>query len=226
MFQLIKSFSALKLSSNTIAKYCTYNLSYNPALLPVKKTHRKPRWVPVAKSKVFRIPKKPKLPEDEANEIRRLFNNYKNNVRSIRKYLYKKHCTIFEISSDPQEILKEFKEDLVKCHEINDKWNAEVKINREARLQKELDEELVLAEKKIEEQMLREEEMYAFTEELVRKQKEASISFITPENIDAIIDKALAEETDYNFAIYPNGEKIIGKKTRPTQETEKVVGAQ
>ena len=48
---------------------------------------RKPLDAPVAKSKLFRVPQKPTLPEDEKAEIRRLFNNYKTNMKSLRYYI-------------------------------------------------------------------------------------------------------------------------------------------
>jgi Mitochondrial ribosome subunit S26 len=38
---------------------------------------RKPRWVPQAKSKVFRVPERKLLPEEEAAEWLRINQNYK-----------------------------------------------------------------------------------------------------------------------------------------------------
>lgn len=48
---------------------------------------RKPIWMPTAKSKVFRIPKKPVIPVEEHLEIQRLYNNYRTYITSLR-YLY------------------------------------------------------------------------------------------------------------------------------------------
>ena len=45
---------------------------------------RKPLGSPMAKSKLFRIPQKPTLPEDEKAEIKRLYDNYKNQMKSLR----------------------------------------------------------------------------------------------------------------------------------------------
>ena len=47
---------------------------------------RKALGSPVAKSKLFRVPQKPQLPEDESREIRRLFNNYNTDMKSLRYY--------------------------------------------------------------------------------------------------------------------------------------------
>lgn len=38
---------------------------------------RKPRWLPMAQSKVFKVPERKKVPEAEAEELMRLDKNYK-----------------------------------------------------------------------------------------------------------------------------------------------------
>lgn len=48
---------------------------------------RKPIWLPTAKSKVFRVPKRPVIPIEEHREIQRLSNNYRTYMTSLR-YLY------------------------------------------------------------------------------------------------------------------------------------------
>lgn len=45
---------------------------------------RKPLGTAMAKSKLFRIPPKPVLPDDEKAEIKRLYDNYKNEMKSLR----------------------------------------------------------------------------------------------------------------------------------------------
>lgn len=55
-------------------------------------------------------------------------------------------------------------------------------------------------------------------EDVVKKEIEASAAFITPENIDEAIDKALNEVSDYNFAIDVTGEKIMGKESKKPEK--------
>ncbi|XP_066254875.1 small ribosomal subunit protein mS26 [Euwallacea similis] len=219
MLRLVKNFNTLKLCTSC---YSTA-MPYNPALLPDHKNHRKPRWIPTAKSKRFRIPPVPQIPDDEDQELMRLFNNYRNNVRSIRKYLINKYSDEYQTSTESEEILKHFKEDFLKCQAINNEWNEKVKIAREARVKEEQEHDLRRARQKIEEEVIKQEQMYELTEELVRKEKEASVTFITLENIDATIDKALIEIVDYNFAIDVKGEKLLGRESKPTKELEKEV---
>jgi small subunit ribosomal protein S26 len=45
---------------------------------------RKPRWLPVAKSKMFRIPERPKIPENERIELKRLNDRYNTHMRAVR----------------------------------------------------------------------------------------------------------------------------------------------
>lgn len=45
---------------------------------------RKPIWLPTAKTKLFRVPKRPVLPEEEILELRRINNNYKTYMNSLR----------------------------------------------------------------------------------------------------------------------------------------------
>lgn len=45
---------------------------------------RKPIWLPTAKSKLFRVPKRPVVPIEEKLELQRLYNNYRTYMTSFR----------------------------------------------------------------------------------------------------------------------------------------------
>lgn len=64
---------------------------------------RKPRWVPQAKSKIFRVPPRRVPPEDERLELMRLHNNYRTKIKSLRRYLTEKHCVKFLAIEDTEE---------------------------------------------------------------------------------------------------------------------------
>jgi len=49
----------------------------NDFALEFVRWRRKPRWLPVAKSKVFRVPERKKQTEEERTELMRLHNQYK-----------------------------------------------------------------------------------------------------------------------------------------------------
>ncbi|ENN72708.1 probable 28S ribosomal protein S26, mitochondrial [Dendroctonus ponderosae] len=220
MLRAISNFNPLRGSSASLAHY--HYTGYDPSLLPPKKAHRKPRWVPVAKSKRFRVPQRPKIDQDEYVELLRLHNNYRNNVKSLRHYMIKKYCDKFQTVTNPEEILEVFKVDLAECHAINDQWNAKVKVERESRIARELQEAKEIARQKLEAEQEKQKQILELAEEIVKKEKEASATFITAENIDEAIDNALNDTVDYNFAIDSNGEKLRGRETRPSGPQEKI----
>lgn len=78
------------------------------------------------------------------------------------------------------------------------------------------------ARQQIEAEKEKQRQILELAEEIVKKEKEASATFITEENIDEAIDNALNNTVDYNFAIYSNGEKLVGRETRPARPQEKI----
>uniref|UniRef100_A0A1L8ECS9 Small ribosomal subunit protein mS26 n=1 Tax=Haematobia irritans TaxID=7368 RepID=A0A1L8ECS9_HAEIR len=178
---------------------------------------RKPRWLPVAKSKMFRVPERKEQSPEEKAELLRLHNIYKTQLRSVRQYLREENQRIAETSTADHFVLTPEQEeaDFQRCLQENEKWNREVALIREARLAKErqakaeyVQERLSLAEE-------REEERMQKIEALVRKQKELSKTFITRENLDAAIEHALANPIDYNFSIDLQGNMYRGRSNTP-----------
>ncbi|CAH0557902.1 unnamed protein product [Brassicogethes aeneus] len=214
MFRLTNNLKNLTLSIE--------ELSANYTNLQTVRWQRKPRWLPVAKSKVFRIPKKPETPQEDNLELQRLFNNYRTQIKSLRRHFFYKHHIQFLASEDPEQQRIIFEKDLDRCNKINDKWNAEQKVLREKRAQENLEVELEFARKRIEVENIKREEHKQKTEEYVKKVKEESKEFITAENIDKAIEIALNNPVDYNYALTPSGEKIFGRENNEFEVKEKI----
>lgn len=53
------------------------NVTNSLACVQCVQYHRKPRWVPQARSKIFRVPERRKQSDDEKAELLRLHNHYK-----------------------------------------------------------------------------------------------------------------------------------------------------
>ncbi|RZC33578.1 MRP-S26 domain containing protein [Asbolus verrucosus] len=179
---------------------------------------RKPIWMPTAKSKLYRIPVKPVIPEEEKEEIKRLYNNYRTYIKSIRRFLTYKHSVLLMAKSDTEQLKKAFDEDFMRCKEINDKWNEDLKKLREERVAKQLQEEIEFAKNRMANLIKQKEQKLAEAEEIVRKEKQMVGTFITPENLDEVIEKALSNPVDYNFAIDLEGNRIIGRETKPEEQ--------
>jgi len=167
---------------------------------PVRFT-RKPRWLPKAPSKMFRVPVRPQVSVEERNELFKLFTNYRTSIKSIQKQLENE----LEKSYTGHEVLREIadREETLwaKCVDVNENWNAEVAIAREERLarEREVQRETILA------QLIEKEEekkqKFEATEQIIRLEKEKSKTYITTENIDEAIEKALDNIVDHSYAL-------------------------
>lgn len=195
-------------------------LSVNFTNLQIVRWRRKPRWLPTAKSKIFRIPPRPSIPEEEKLELKRLYNHYRTQVNSIRNYLDKEYNLRYMQKLDVEQQQKEFEEDFIKCKEINDKWNEEQRIKREQALEERIKSEVEEAKQrlKVRKEIWKKQEMEA--EELVRSLKESMKTCITPENLDEAIEHAIQNPVDHNYAIDLDGNKIIGRETSPNVKME------
>lgn len=193
-----------------------------PMVVQCAEAHRKPRWVPVAKSKVFRVPKRPVVSEEERLELLRLHNNYKTQMRAIRRFYHeemiKEKQTRESASSEMSQRLEA--EEWARCVELNEKWNAQVAIEREERRKLEVNQLETYALKRMQAVDEKRVQAIAKASEEIKRQKELSSTFITPENLEAAIDHALANPTDYNFAIDLKGNKYLGRDTQITKPKE------
>lgn len=190
-------------------------LSLNFTNLQIVRWKRKPIWMPTAKSKVFRIPPRPVIPLEEKEEIKRLFNIYRTQVKSLRKYFDLKYNISYLEDFDEEQQRKDFEEDFNKCKEINDKWNAEQLLKREKRLQETIEKEIKQAKERLEIRKAAWAKQTEDAENFVRLMKEEMKICITPENINEAIEHALSNPVDYNFAIDLDGNKILGRETTP-----------
>uniref|UniRef100_A0A023F743 Small ribosomal subunit protein mS26 n=1 Tax=Triatoma infestans TaxID=30076 RepID=A0A023F743_TRIIF len=185
----------------------------NPVYYQTVRWRRKPRWLPVAKSKMFRVPVKKKIPLEEQEELKRLFNNYRTEMKSIRAFFAEQ---IQDATSESAlDAAEEYDEEYKKCIELNEKWNAEVKLLREETLAKEKEAEIEEILNSIEETRIKMQERQQYIENIVRLEKEKSKSYITAENIDEALDKALENPVDYNFAVDLKGNVYYGRNNKP-----------
>lgn len=176
---------------------------------------RKPMWMGTAKSKLFRVPKRPQIPVEEMEELKRLYNNYRTTMKSIKRFLENKYSLNAIETADPEQQKRLFEEDYVRCNEINAKWNEQQRLIREKQAEERLAKALQQAEQTIVEFEQQQRVQMQQIEEIVRQEKENSKNFITPENLDEAIDKALANAVDYNYAIDLAGNVYKGRETTP-----------
>ncbi|GJQ82816.1 hypothetical protein Trydic_g13518 [Trypoxylus dichotomus] len=208
--------SAENLSQNKISKNITKIMPAPTSTtnLQILRWRRKPRWVPVAKSKMFRVPQRPVITEDEQMEIKRLFNNYRTQMNSIKRYMVEKTAASLARTTDPKDIQRIQEEDFARCNKINDEWNASIQIERLKFFEDTLENYISSAEESLRKREQLDKLQLEEAEKLVAEQKEAAKTFITEENIGEAIEHALANPIDYNFAIDLDGNKHYIKTTQ------------
>lgn len=175
---------------------------------------RKPRWLPVAKSKMFRVPPRTITPEDEKLELMRLYNNYRTQMKGIRSYLHGEY-NVKSVIIDTEEHEKIFMEEFKACSAINDAWNEQRKKERESRHNQELEKAKQIAYKRLDEHVALQEKLLESAEEMIKKEKVLSKTFITPETLDEAIEHALKNPVDNNFSIDLDGNIYKGRNARP-----------
>ncbi|XP_065648240.1 uncharacterized protein LOC100199075 isoform X2 [Hydra vulgaris] len=92
------------------------------------------------------------------------------------------------------------------------KSNEELRIKREADKKAKEEEKNLLEEQDKLKETLKQKELYHKNRDIVLRLIEESKTFVNPENLDDKITFALENETYYNYAITPFGEKIISQK--------------
>jgi hypothetical protein len=94
LFVASKMIRAMQIiNANTLTSIIGFSESFIPNSVYTQciRWKRKPIWLPTAKSKLFRVPKKRVVPVDENEETKRLYNHYRTYMSSLR-YIHKT-CT-------------------------------------------------------------------------------------------------------------------------------------
>ncbi|KAL7732947.1 hypothetical protein ACLKA6_002761 [Drosophila palustris] len=187
----------------------------NDFALEFVRWRRKPRWLPVAKSKVFRVPERKKQTDEERTELMRLHNQYKTQLRSVRQYLREEVIHNQETSTADHIVLTPEQEEaeFQHCMDVNAAWNAKIASERDARLAKEREEKVAYVQERLDAGKLRDEERRERVNERIRQEIEASKTFVTRDNLDEAIETALANPVDHNFAIDGAGNLYKGRAT-------------
>ncbi|XP_059145317.1 small ribosomal subunit protein mS26-like [Physella acuta] len=211
--------------------YCVLNFTVKNKILNVSTLHliksvrfRKPRWVPIAKSKEFYVRKPTPIDPVEYDMLNTRYNLYRAEVLSIRQFL-KQQLSESAVNLKAQQ-KSDDAADVAWMAEQVKSWNKLVAVNREARQVKEMQKE----EKRIAEFMAKKEEnrlkVAKKAEILLLKNKEISSNFITDitkDKLDEEIERLLDSRSDYNFAITKTGQILKGEypDTTVTQDSTK-----
>lgn len=189
------------------------SLSSHLASVQCVQYHRKARWIPVAKSKMFRVPERKKQDEDERAELMRLHNRYKTQVKAVRAYLFEEVKLKKATSTADRVVITPEEEaaDMQRCIDLNNAWNASIAEIRNERIATKMRRKQVIIAKNLEKNREQMEEALLIAEEAIQLEKERSKSNILREDLDKAIEYALAHPVDYNFAINLDGDIFHGR---------------
>ncbi|XP_059609360.1 small ribosomal subunit protein mS26 [Phlebotomus argentipes] len=181
--------------------------------------HRKPRWVPMAKTRYNKEPVRKPVDVEEKEEMLRLYNMYRTQYRSVRKFLFAEVASKETQNTILSQSPEEEEDDMRNAIAINDEWNKEIVMIRDQRLEKRRNAKTEDVLERIEAKKLRDEERRRWADERVQHEIERSKHFIKRENLESAIEKALDNPVDFNFAIDLNLNIYRGKTTAtPTEK--------
>jgi len=200
-------------------EFVRYRLKYK-----IKEPLRKPVWQPMAPSKLFRIKQKEELTSEEKAQREHLQHTYSINMKSIKNFLREEFYlpTLSAGGRSQEEVTKE-EEEQQRLFEENDRENEKISNLRTERMnmfRKDKEAELIAQQLQIEQENIRHGKEL---DEIVKREIVRSKTYITKENLDIMIEEALAHETSYDFAIDTNGKLIYSGTLHPYALTPRAV---
>ncbi|KAF5287573.1 hypothetical protein FQA39_LY15902 [Lamprigera yunnana] len=202
----------LRFLNNNILTLSTEAFYPKYANFQIVRWARKPRFLPTAKTKLFRVSQRPVIPEEDREELKRLYNIYRTEIKSLKNFFVEKYSAENLEKFDIEQHNKGIREDFIACNKINDEWNQQIKLQREERFTNELEENIELAMQRRDERMQRLVGKLEEIENIVSREKEASETFIDRTHIEDTIEYAINNPVDYNFAIDVDGNKMYGRE--------------
>lgn len=173
---------------------------------------RKPRWLGTAKTKVFRVPERKKQDPEEYALLFEWHSRYRTKMKAIQQFLKaeaeRKANEVNVLHKSPEQIQAEWDS----CFALNEAWNVEVAKVRAVRLEHDAIKTREYVLEKLAAKEEREQTRLAKAREIILHEKSQVDTFITPENIDKAIEHALANITDFNFAIDMDGNMYRGRE--------------
>ncbi|KAG0722001.1 putative 28S ribosomal protein S26, mitochondrial [Chionoecetes opilio] len=169
------------------------------------------------KSECQRIsdPREDKTPPEELRELKRLNDNYKTMMKSVRQHLRQEGIRLADTSELAMQQVAQEEEEHQQLMEYNRQENLRVAALREERVRKEHEAEIT----RVEASLVKQAQMAAAAEEealrLINETQELVKTFIKREDLEQAIEAAMEDPTDYNFALDPDGHVFRGRNTRP-----------
>lgn len=168
----------------------------------------KPRWMPMAPTKLFKINLGPPKDLEEIKLLQQMHAAYRTEMKAIRNFWKEQNQRDLELADKDSLVSQEEEREHERLLEENEKENQRV---AQLRMQRNKEEE----EKRVQELLQREADAKAKiaalkeqVEEIVRAEKERSSTYVTLENLDEAIEFAIENPVSYSYAIDAQGKEI------------------
>jgi len=182
------------------------------------KSHRKPRYLPRAPSKMFKLVPKSTIPDEEINQILQLKYAHHDKMAALTQYLWEDYL----LNSDTGEAAKlkaqQEEEEHRRLLALNDETNRQVAVRREARVAA----DAAASEVRIREEVRNHEEEEARRLELARNLVTSEIQDMRGvikdgEALAKAVMEALDNPVDYEYSIDLEGNIYPGRYTKATK---------
>lgn len=183
--------------------------------------HGKPRWIPMARSKMFKNPPESTRPVSELDHIQELKEQYKIRMAALVHYLHEddvKNSDTGEAAVQEQKMEEEVHHRILQA---NEEENTKVAIRRSERLAKHTEERKLKIREELEEFEESERERLALVDRIVEKHTGEMESRVKEEDLEEAIEMALANPIDFEYAIDKDGHIFRGRTTKCMQVDSK-----
>lgn len=177
--------------------------------------------MPTAPSKLFRITEHVFYDSEEIKQIKQLDYAHQAQMDSIKAYMEEKfYIPSTQSGGIPQEFIDQETKKDEKIYAENDKINAEIAKEREeffANMIAQMEEQVMEEKLATEERLIETAEKI---DEYVKKTKDDPESFVTPDNFEYMLNKAIENPKSYEFCIDRAG-RIYGQNQDKSTSNEK-----
>jgi len=181
---------------------------------PAKIPHRKPRWIPMARSKMFVEPPTCTIPQAELDHETSLHKEYNHRMRALTQYLYDDEAKFSDTGEAGRlEALEEERQHALLLQE-NEECNKQIQERRNERLKNDMEEVKSNIQLQLKANEELERERIARADEYVRKEAVSIGQRIEPQDLEAAIINALENPIDPEFALDRDGHIYRGRATK------------
>eukprot|EP00092_Neocalanus_flemingeri_P011643 GFUD01012545.1.p1 GENE.GFUD01012545.1~~GFUD01012545.1.p1 ORF type:complete len:230 (+),score=97.52 GFUD01012545.1:121-810(+) len=176
--------------------------------------HRKPRWIPMARSKMFVDPPKSLVPKEEQEHIAELQEQYMRRMKALHMYLMEDDIKNSDTGEAAMIAAQKEEEEHQMMIKLNEDENELIAVQRVARLKNEAEERKLKIAQELSDFDESETNRLAAVDEMVEKHKAEMEKRIRVEDLEKAIETALANPVDFEFAIDKEGHIFRGRTTK------------